>query len=572
MKNLKVGSSTLKKGLFCLFVPLQFIIQHTHAQASGYYYAKTVTVQGAQVSGTVANFPVLINVTDNSLRTVANGGHVQNANGYDIAFTLNGCGTILPVQIERYVPTTGEYVAWVQVPSLTNGTNTTLNMFYGNASISTSPSFTAVWDANYMGVWHFNNSVNDASSNVRNLTDVNTANWSSGRIGEGRRLNTGTVASNNAACRYLQLPSGLFSTVTNFTFEGWVYLDANTTNWERIFDFGRNNNINMFLTPSLDATTTGVKRFAITTAGNGSEERVSSGSTTATGGWHYFVFTINNSNNTGTLYYDGTVNATNTGMTLRPSDLGADNSNFFGRSQYNNDDGLYGKIDEFRISNTARDANWVTTSYRNQSSPSTFYNVSSEVVATSICSVLPVQLTAFQGVSEQDGTNTITWTTELELNHNKFLLERSANGSNWECIKTIPAVQTTSITPQNYMVRDYNPALPFSYYRLKQVDMDGTSTLSKIIAIKQHVQVATMDIMVRPNPAQNHVTIACANNLRLQDTRIELLNNLGMPIPVRATLNANSIALDMPGITNGVYYLNVYIKNQKYSRKLLIAQ
>ncbi len=165
-------------------------------------------------------------------------------------------------------------------------------MFYGNASISTNPSSTAVWDANYMGVWHFNNSVNDASTNTRNLTNVNTTNWSSGRIGEGRRLNTGTYASNNASCRYLQLPSGLFSTVNNFTFEGWVYLDANTTNWERIFDFGRNNNINMFLTPSLDATTDGVKRFAITTAGNGNEERVSSGNTTTTFGWHYFVFTL----------------------------------------------------------------------------------------------------------------------------------------------------------------------------------------------------------------------------------------------------------------------------------------
>jgi biopolymer transport protein ExbB len=571
MKNLKVGSSTLIKGLFCLFVPLQFIIQHTHAQASGYYYAKTVTIQGSQVSGTVANFPVLINVTDNSLRTVANGGHVQNANGYDIAFTQNGC-TMLPVQIERYVPTTGEYVAWVRVPSLTNGTNTTLNMFYGNASISTNPSSTAVWDANYMGVWHFNNSVNDASTNTRNLTNVNTTNWSSGRIGEGRRLNTGTYASNNASCRYLQLPSGLFSTVNNFTFEGWVYLDANTTNWERIFDFGRNNNINMFLTPSLDVTTDGVKRFAITTAGNGNEERVSSGSTTATFGWHYFVFTINNSNNTGTLYYDGTVNATNTGMTLRPSDLGSDNSNFFGKSQYNNDDGLYGKIDEFRISNTARDANWVTTSYRNQNSPSTFYNVSSEAAATSICTVLPVQLTAFQGVSEQDGTNTITWTTEQELNHDKMLLERSANGSTWEVIKTIPAVQTTAMATQHYMVRDHNPVLPVSYYRLKQVDIDGTFTLSKIIAIKQQAPAASMDMMVHPNPAQHHVTIACANNLRSQDTRIELLNNLGMPMPVRATYNANSIALDMPGITNGVYYLNVYIKNKKYARKLLIAQ
>jgi hypothetical protein len=571
MKNLKVRSSTLKKGLLCLFVPLQFVFQNTHAQASGYYYSKAITIQGAQVSGTVSDFPVLINVTDNSLRTVAFGGHVRNANGYDIAFT-QGCGAMLPLQIERYVPNTGEYVAWVKVPSLTAGTNTTLNMFYGNSTVSTNPSTVAVWDANYMGVWHFNNSINDASSNTRNLTNVNTTNWSSGRIGEGRRLNTGTYASNSASCRYLQLPSGLFSGVTNFTFEGWVYLDVNTTNWERIFDFGRNSNINMFLTSSLDVTATGEKRFAITTAGNSSEERVSSTTTTATGGWHYFVFTINNTNNTGTLYYDGTVNATNTGMTLRPSSLGSDNSNFFGRSQYNNDDGLYGKIDEFRISNAARDASWVTTSYNNQSSPSSFYSVGTEVAATSICSTLPVTLTAFQGKAEQDGTNTITWATEQELNNDKFLLERSADGTSWIAIKTIPAVQAIATVPQNYMVHDNNPLLPVSYYRLKQVDINGATTFSRIISIKQNSLTGTMDLLVRPNPAQHHVTISCADNLRSPDTRIELLNDIGVPMPVHTTTNANTIGVDMPGITNGVYFLNVYVKNYKYSRKLLIVQ
>jgi hypothetical protein len=327
----------------------------------------------------------------------------------------------------------------------------------------------------------------------------------------------------------------------------------------------------MFLTPSLDVTSTGEKRFAITTAGNSSEERVSSTSTTATGGWHYFVFTINNSNNTGTLYYDGTVNATNTGMTLRPSDLGSDNSNYFGRSQYNNDDGLYGKIDEFRISNAARDANWITTSYRNQNSPASFYAVSGEVAATSLCGALPVTLTAFQGLPEQDGTNTISWTTAQELNHDKFLLERSANGNTWELIKTIQATQSASTVLQHYTVRDYHPALPVSYYRLKQVDLNGSSTLSKVITIKQYAPAATMEISLRPNPAQDHVTIACPGNLQSQNTRIELLNNLGMPVPVHAAFHANAIALDMPGVKNGVYFLNVYINNVKYARKLLVV-
>ena len=88
MKQFKVKSSTLKKGFFCLFVPVMFFNKHLNAQLSGYTYGKTITIQGSKISGTVTNFPVLISFTDNSLRTVGNGGRVQNANGYDIVFTL----------------------------------------------------------------------------------------------------------------------------------------------------------------------------------------------------------------------------------------------------------------------------------------------------------------------------------------------------------------------------------------------------------------------------------------------------------------------------------------------------
>src|SRR4051812_17738334 len=112
MKQFKVKSSTLKKGFFCLFVPLM-VTKQLHAQLSGYLYGKTITIQGSKISGTVTNFPVLISFTDANLKSTGNGGHVQSTSGYDIIFTLNDCSTILPMQIERYVPSTGEYVAWV---------------------------------------------------------------------------------------------------------------------------------------------------------------------------------------------------------------------------------------------------------------------------------------------------------------------------------------------------------------------------------------------------------------------------------------------------------------------------
>jgi hypothetical protein len=190
MKQFKVKSSTLKKGFFCLFVPAMFFCKHLTAQLSGYAYGKTITIQGSRISGTVTNFPVLISFTDNNLRTTGNGGHVQSANGYDIIFTLPDCSTILPMQIEKYTASTGEYVAWVKLPSLVGGSNQIIYMFYGKTGVVTNPSSTTVWDANYLGVYHFNNSINDGTSNSRNLTEPasSTANLTAGsKIGDCRR-------------------------------------------------------------------------------------------------------------------------------------------------------------------------------------------------------------------------------------------------------------------------------------------------------------------------------------------------------------------------------------------------
>lgn len=277
-------------------------------------------------------------------------------------------------------------------------------MFYGKTGVTSDPSSTAVWDANYMGVYHFNNSVSDGTSNNRTLTDVSTANLTTSKIGEGRRLaNTPNITSGTSGVQYLQLPSNIFN-INNFTFEGRVYLETVNTNWERIFDFGTGTNVNMFLCPSIN--TNGVKRFAITTSGNTNEEQISSTTTTGTGAWHHFAVTINNSNGRGTLYYDGTSNATNNSMTLRPSSMGVTTTqNYFGLSQYTGDHGLYGNFDEFRISNTVRSAGWIQTSYNNQNAPSSFYTVGSEVVGAALCSVLPLQITSLEAVPSSTGWN-----------------------------------------------------------------------------------------------------------------------------------------------------------------------
>jgi biopolymer transport protein ExbB len=569
MIQFKVKNSSLKKGFFCLFVPAVLFHSQLTAQPTGYSYGRSITIQGSQVTGSLSNFPVLISITDPSLKQAAAGGRLQNANGYDVIFTLPDCSTVLPMQLEKYTASTGEYIAWVKLPTLVANTNKLICMFYGKTGVLANPSNPAVWDANYMGVWHFNSSVSDGTTNGSNLTNTGTTNLTGSKIGDGRRLdNNPFVQSSSGSIKYLQLPNGMFTGVNNFTFEGWVYLETVTTSWERIFDFGKNTQFNMFLTPSTG--TNGIKRFAITINNNGSEERLSSATSTGTSAWHHFAVTIDAASDVGVFYYDGVADVSGT-IDLTPNDLGNTNANYFGRSQYGSDEGLYGTFDEFRISNSTRSAGWIATSYKNQNSPSTFYNISSELTATTLCSILPIKIGSFEAIPTNSGTVTISWTAEQENASDKYILERSANGSNWEAIKTINA--TGNAGPQKYTTQDLNPIYPVTYYRIQQVEANNSITYTQIISVKLNEGALNNNsFIVSPNPARQLIQLAFQDNVLPQQTRVELINNVGVKVQVQPDFNGNTISLKLPRLANGVYFLNVYIKDTKHTRKMLIAQ
>ena len=80
---------------------------------------------------------------------------MTDVDGDDLIFTNSSKTVQLDHEIEKYDNTTGEIVAWVEVPFLSGSSNTDIYMYFGNSNV-TSPTEnpTGVWDANYAGVWH----------------------------------------------------------------------------------------------------------------------------------------------------------------------------------------------------------------------------------------------------------------------------------------------------------------------------------------------------------------------------------------------------------------------------------
>ncbi|AEB44835.1 beta-L-arabinofuranosidase domain-containing protein [Micromonospora maris] len=159
-----------------------------------------------------------------------------------------------------------------------------------------------------------------------------------GRFGSGLRLNGPSRAE------HVTLPQEAISQLTDFTIATWVNLAA-AQNWSRLFDFGQNATVNMFLTPRAGVTGS-VPRFAITVSGSGGEQRIDGTSALPTNQWVHLAVTL--TQQTGTLYVNGEQVGQNTNMTLSPANLGNPGNRWIGRSQYG-DPMLNATVDEFHI-------------------------------------------------------------------------------------------------------------------------------------------------------------------------------------------------------------------------------
>ena len=149
--------------------------------------------------------------------------------------------------------------------------------------------------------------------------------------------------------------------------------------------------------------------------------------------------------------------------------------------------GAFSGLTDFRFSVVSRPTsgdNWTLIGHLANTTVSSGYayrtglNSFSEKGIALADGTLPVELIAFSAKCEND-KNIINWTTVSETNNNYFIVEKSANATDFEIItKTLGAGNSISIL--NYSAEDLKP-FATTYYRLKQVDFNGKYTYSELI-------------------------------------------------------------------------------------------
>ncbi len=181
----------------------------------------------------------------------------------------------------------------------------------------------------------FEDALSDTAGNYAG-TATGSPVYGTGRIGRGLLF--------DGVDDLVTLPAGVADS-QDITIAAWVYWNGGSAN-QRVFDFGNNTNQYLYLTPSSGANL----RFAIK---NGGAEQALVTTIMPTAQWVHVAVTL--SGDTGRLYVNGVLVATNAAMTLNPSDI-RPTQNFIGDSQYAADPLFNGRIDDFRVYNYALSA------------------------------------------------------------------------------------------------------------------------------------------------------------------------------------------------------------------------
>jgi hypothetical protein len=340
---------------------------------------RSMTIDHTKVPSAQSNFTVLVSVTDPALKTVANGGHVANANGYDIGFYADSGGnTKLKWEVEKYDGTTGNLIAWVKIPSVSSSTDTVFYLMYGNSAINTDQSDPPnTWDSNFKGVWHMND--NAANTTIRESTvtganGTNNANTSSktaaGQIGSALSYNGNTDGSFAA----------INLSATNIvTLSFWMKWTTNANDDHLAFEYTPNYNVNAggFIA-DWNSSSFGGGKFE-TGMGNGNRTYWTDLFTRpAAATWHLVHLVFNRSGPTDKVYVDGSLQTLTTGTHTASGMGNFSNSSLYFMSRAASALNAAGTLDEVRLSTIERNAGWVTTEYNNQSSPGTFITMGSE--------------------------------------------------------------------------------------------------------------------------------------------------------------------------------------------------
>ncbi len=363
----------------------------------GFSHIHSITIQAAQVPSTQTNFPMYFGGTYAWLATVANGGQIVNTTTCcantetvpaDLIFTTDiTCATKVPGwDIPMWTATTGKIAVFLNVPSMAVGS--IIYACTGNSSVTTfQATYTATWDSNYKGVWHFGDGTtldgHDSTSSANTCTQNNGVTAASPLL-----LTGGAAVFSRASSQYFGCGTGSSLHIPN----GGLTMEA-------IFSepgLPSSSQIPIILSNS-GAFSNGYDMLQQPNSGSAPQElygQIEKSGVQITTDLSFCITcapVINRPYDLVTRYDGGGdghfdllrydlagLTLFNSTVTVSTTGLGTSTSAFeIGRNPSSVGFNLYwdGTLQEVRVSATSRSNDWFTTQFNNMAAPGTFYVV-----------------------------------------------------------------------------------------------------------------------------------------------------------------------------------------------------
>lgn len=170
--------------------------------------------------------------------------------------------------------------------------------------------------------------------------------------------------------------------------------------------------------------------------------------------------------------------------------------------------------------------------------------------------VVPVNWSSFYGEVTKNQI-TLNWVLQNQYNNSFFEVERSEDGLNFITIGKIIA----TISQNKYQFVDISALTGNNFYRIKQVDKDGSYAYSKSILIKLDF---SNKISIYPNPSQKEISVQ--TNIT-GSISYKIINIMGAIL--QRGITSKNKTIDLANLQSGTYLLQLDFNNQKQVIKLV---
>ncbi len=382
-----------------------------------------ITFANAGRAENLTNFPVLVSLSSSRIDFSD-----VNSNGSDLRFVDADGTTVLDYEIEKWNPS-GTSSVWVRVPQIDASSDTDyIYLYYKNAGASSGANPSGVWDSSYLSVLHMGDNPTssgpqqDSTANNSDATSIALSATTTGAIGDALDLN-GTT-------QYVQYASTTLPTPLNAGTVEVIYNPdtfASDVNGRYLFTKDKSGTYMgewrlMLGSESAAPAQSNKLAFRIecptSLGGNGNAWAVVSDiAPQLAGGWYSATAVWNKAGGAGNmkLYWNGTATGTpylNTTAvaTADPTcamEVSGEKPEIGRNNGKTTQDGYFdGQMDEFRISNVVRSANWINATYA-----SSFDTLNTYASAETPPDTTPPVISSVASTTAVT-TATVTWTTD----------------------------------------------------------------------------------------------------------------------------------------------------------------